>query len=144
MKLKASIILMFIAAITLIAGGNIIKSFTATSNGDEINVEWTVSDDSNIHSFTIERASGSSESPHFINIGEVNADGRSNSYNFKDTEAYKTHGSDENSALGNTIYSYRLRINHKDNNHTYSNTIYVTHEVSGIKRTWGMIKEMFR
>jgi hypothetical protein len=40
-------------------------------------------------------------------------------------------------------FQYRLRINLADGEVSYSNTISVTKPASGVRRTWGMIKEMF-
>jgi hypothetical protein len=54
-----------------------------------------------------------------------------------------TEGRDDASVAQGNL-SYRLRIVRDDQSAGYSNTVTVTHSVSGIKRTWGMIKEMFR
>jgi hypothetical protein len=42
------------------------------------------------------------------------------------------------------MYSYRIKVIAFDNSVSYSNIVSVSHSVSGIRRTWGMIKEMFR
>jgi hypothetical protein len=40
-------------------------------------------------------------------------------------------------------YKYRLRMNLSDGELSYSETVNVTKPSSGVRRTWGMIKEMF-
>jgi hypothetical protein len=70
------------------------------------------------------------------------AKGNATSYKYIDEDAYSRKNSD--GTLSQTIYSYRIKIISNDNSYIYSNTVNVTQEASIIRRTWGMIKEMFR
>ena len=49
-----------------------------------------------------------------------------------------------NSVSAESEYSYRLKVFFKDHTYKYSDEINVTHKTSSIRRTWGMIKEMFK
>jgi hypothetical protein len=51
---------------------------------------------------------------------------------------------DGSNDVQNNQLQYRLKLVRPDKSFTYSNSVSVTHSVSSIKRTWGMIKEMFR
>jgi hypothetical protein len=42
------------------------------------------------------------------------------------------------------IYYYRLKLVDGNGNYVYSNTITVTHIISGVRSTWGSIKAIFR
>ena len=46
--------------------------------------------------------------------------------------------------LSKNNFAYRIKILKKDNSIAYSNNVNVVHSLSGIQKTWGMIKEMFR
>jgi hypothetical protein len=46
--------------------------------------------------------------------------------------------------MSQKTYSYRLKIIFSDNTYIYSDIALVKHKPSSIRRTWGMIKEMFR
>ena len=42
------------------------------------------------------------------------------------------------------LYYYRLKLIDNNGGHVYSNTITVTHIISGVRSTWGSIKAIFR
>lgn len=112
--------------------------FTAKSDGRSITVQWRTSVESNIRTFEVER---STDNKTFRFLKSVTATGSNSEYRFVDEEAFMK-GDGENTQ--STSYSYRLRIIGKDNSVSYSNQTNVSHAVSGVRRTWGMIKEMFR
>lgn len=94
----------------------------------------------NVSRYEIERAC---RNGNYAYIDEIDAKGYSYTYTYNDENALKPV--EKNDALqSGTIYSYRLKILKKDNTSEYSNAINVSHSTSGVKRTWGMIKEMFR
>ena len=76
-------------------------------------------------------------------IATVQAKGNNQSYTYRDDEAFGKRDGNDGSVARN-YFTYRLKMIGADQNTSYSNTVGVTHNVSGIKRTWGMIKEMFR
>ena len=125
-------ILVLIAFISSVFAGAFIQFFTAKSEGDDIRLEWRTAEETNLKHFAIERKTHNSG---FIEIGIVNAKGSNSSYVYVDKNVYKTT---------DLIFTYRLKIVDNNNQVSYSNEISVTHSVSGVKRTWGSIKAMFR
>jgi hypothetical protein len=109
-----------LAVITMRAADPALQSFQARSTGKAVSVEWRSGTEGGVVRY---------------------AKGSNHTYQFTDDEAFAKRD-DASVAQGNL--SYRLRIVRDDQSAGYSNTVTVTHSVSGIKRTWGMIKEMFR
>ncbi len=139
------IIFFFILLIALytfaLAYEGIIESFSARSDTNSITIEWRSISEQQLSKFELERSSNKSG---FQRITSIDTKGTPSNYKYIDNEAYfKSQPSDDN-PLQKTVFYYRLKLINKDNSHSYSNTITVTHEVSTVKRTWGMIKEMFR
>jgi len=140
MKMKI-LLLILVAATSLLYAADVLDSFTANSDGRVITLSWRSSDESQIKAFDIER-SGSDQ--NFTLINTVQAKGYSYNYTYVDESAFMK-GSDGNPIpQAKSTYKYRIKIVAKDNSSFYSNTAVVAHNVSGIRRTWGMIKEMFR
>jgi len=119
---------------TSLSVGEVIKngSFHATSDGVNVTLRWVTEDETNVTRFEIERRSGNEE--NFVIIGSLTTKGAS-LYEFVDYSALrKTTG----------VYHYRLKIVFSNNTIAYSQTVTVSHTVSGVRRTWGSIKAMFR
>lgn len=110
-----------------------IQYFTAKSEPDAILLEWKTGTEDNLNRFEVERAA--SDPNNFVQIGTVNAIG-SNSYYFYRDEM--------NTNAMSPIYYYRLKLVNTNGQYTYSNTITVTHIISGVRSTWGSIKAIFR
>jgi len=130
---------LFTVVSTAFAVESLLQTFTARSSGASVTVEWRTSNEASITSFEIERA-GSDNIFRFVSVMPAKGPGQPHSY--VDEEVFaKADGVID---LQNTALQYRLKMIRSDKSYTYSNTVHVTHSVSGIKRTWGMIKEMFR
>ncbi|OGU41404.1 MAG: hypothetical protein A2X61_13130 [Ignavibacteria bacterium GWB2_35_12] len=139
MKIKTAILLLCFATASLIAGDNLLDSFNAKSDGKNITIEWKSADESSVSRYELERTNSAN---NFTYLTSQDAKGSYYSYKYVDEEAFMK---DDNTGTQNkSIYTYRLKIVKKDNSVSYSNNVTVTHNVSGIRRTWGMIKEMFR
>ena len=136
-------ILLFIFAFAAIAyaSDSILKNFTAESGGDFVTLRWTTENESGIRQFEIER---SSSDQVYKKIETKLASGKASSYSYIDEEAFMKQGSGNDELTSKNVYSYRLKLVYKDNNTTYSDEAYVMHKPSSFRRTWGMIKEMFR
>lgn len=134
--LKFFVLILFATAI--VANDSIINYLNASSNGDRIKIEWKSNDESNVQKFVVERTSKSSS---YTKINEIDPKGSTSSYSIYDETALKIK-TDE--LQGSTLYTYRIKIINKDQSFSYSNNVNVSHTTSGVKRTWGMIKEMFR
>ncbi|MFN5310466.1 MAG: hypothetical protein ACK5C0_13515 [Candidatus Kapaibacterium sp.] len=135
---KLLLILSVVCATVAVAAEASLDYFTAKSDGRSITVQWRSAVENNIRSYEVER---SNDGKTFRYLKAINATGSNSEYRFSDEEVFMK--GDSESSLSSS-YSYRLRIIGKDNSVTYSNQTNVSHAVSGVRRTWGMIKEMFR
>jgi hypothetical protein len=131
MKIKLTTILILFTLVATIFAGAYLEQFSASSDGDDIKLEWKTGEEASVKSFVIERSPISYES--FAEIATVKPQGSNSFYSYTDKSAYKAT---------DLIFKYRLKI--VANDITYSKTISVSQNISGVKRTWGSIKAMFR
>jgi len=105
----------------------------ATSDGVDVTIRWMTEDETGVARFEIERRNGTDGL--FSAIGVADAKGAS-LYEFVDHSAFlKT----------TAVYQYRIRISFRDGRAPfYTQPLTVSHTVSGVRRTWGSIKAMFR
>ncbi len=127
----AGLVLLF--AIGIAYGVTELQYFTARSESDAILLEWKTGIEENLNRFEVERSA--SEPNNFFHIGTVSAIGSNSYYYYRDQMAMQTSA---------PIYYYRLKLVDNNGNHVYSNTISVTHIISGVRSTWGSIKAIFR
>jgi hypothetical protein len=125
-----------LSSFALLAAEVVIDSFTGRSTGSSIVLEWRVSREERVLRYELERAAGQ-ESTYRV-IATIAAKGAPATYTYEDKDAPRL------AAEVQGLYRYRLKIVGSDGSLSYSNTISVVHNVSGVRRTWGMIKEMFR
>jgi hypothetical protein len=127
--LKLFSILFLVAAVY---AGAFLDYFHARSESENVRLEWKTSEEVNLQHFIIER-----KSPHnsFIEIATIEPQGSNSYYTYLDESAYKTE---------DLIFIYRLKIVDNDGTESYSSEVTVSNNVSGVKRTWGSIKAMFR
>jgi len=137
--IKISLLLMIMFAVVQ-AGIVTLDSFRASSNGKSIVVEWKSSTENGIAFYDLERATPKQA---FKKIASFEPRGSSNSYSYTDDEVFMKGDGGDNLQAKST-YQYRLKVIYRDNSSEYTNIVYVAHNVSGVQRTWGMIKEMFR
>lgn len=133
------IAIMVLASMSIIAAEISFDHMTAKSDGKVITVEWRPSIEKGVRSYELER---SSTGDGFRSIANIEPKGAQTTYRFVDENALMKGGNNER-ILGK-MYSYRIKVIAFDNSVSYSNIVSVSHSVSGIRRTWGMIKEMFR
>lgn len=123
----------------------VMESFVARSDGRSVTLEWRTSKETDIAVYEIERSPVNQND--FKKIGSLPARNAPQSYRFVDESALASvSGGSGNGATahGGAVYIYRLKIIDVADKASYSNTISVTHTISSVRRTWGMIKEMFR
>ncbi|MFH1196497.1 MAG: hypothetical protein V1720_12410 [bacterium] len=124
---------LFLILTATIFGGALVFDFTAESNSDNILIKWKTTEETNLKNFIIQRKTAKG---NFIDVDAVQAKGSYSSYEYVDDEVFRTN---------DAVYIYRLKIVDKDNSNSFSAEIPVAHaNVSGIKRTWGSIKALFR
>lgn len=143
MRRKILILILLLLSTKLFATDNALEFLKASSDGNVITIEWKSLIEDGIQYYEIERAS---DNTPFNKITTVQTKGNGSYYKYVDEEALRKVGAKIKAdiPLVQTNYSYRLKIIKKDNSFYYSNSVNVTHSVSIIKRTWGMIKEMFK
>jgi len=121
--------------IPLVSTADIIRQGTlqATSDGIDVTIRWMTDDESGVAQFEIERR-GSTDGA-FAVIGSADPKG-SSLYEFVDHSAFLKTSS---------VYQYRIKISFSDGRLPfYTAPLTVSHTVSGVRRTWGSIKAMFR
>ena len=133
LKIFTTFLILFLLS-TAFAVADIIQSnsFQASSDGANVVLRWVTQDETNVQRFEIERQSGVDGG--FAMIGTVVPKGTS-AYEFTDFSALRKSV---------TIYQYRIKIVFSNGSSSYVGPITVSHTVSGVRRTWGSIKAMFR
>lgn len=107
--------------------------FSAKTGGNNVKIEWTSGDESNVSHYSIERKTPQTS---FVEIVTVPAKGSNSYYSYEDQSLYK---------INDAVFIYRIVSVNKDNSSTiYPHDVSVSPNISGIKRTWGSIKAMFR
>ncbi len=129
-KLKYNIV--FLLFISALYAGAFIDYFHARSEGEDVRLEWKTGEEINLNKFVIERKTPQSS---FVEIASLNPKGSNSYYSYLDKNAYKSN---------DLLFNYRLKIIDNNNVISYSSEVSVSHNVSGVKRTWGSIKAMFR
>jgi hypothetical protein len=132
MKMKLSHILIILLLTTAVFAGTFLEYFHGRSEGDDIRLEWKTREEVNLQNFKIERKTPQSA---FAEIATIQPKGSNSYYSYLDQTTYK---------ITDMIFIYRLKIVDTNGQASYSNEVTVSHSVSGVKRTWGSIKAMFR
>lgn len=116
-----------------------IEDFRGYSDHSDITISWRTSLEDGVAEFAVERSITTSD--QFERVGTVLAQGSNSSYEFVDKDAY-LKGDTE---IAGTVYRYRLVAEDRQSATVYTtDPIAVTHTVSSVRRTWGVIKQMFR
>ncbi len=128
---------LILATLLVVSAGiaDVIRQGTlqATSDGVAVTIRWVSDDENAVALFEIERRGGTDG--EFAPIGHLDPKGPS-VYEFVDNSAFMKAGS---------LYQYRIRISFSDGRAPYyTNPLTISHTVSGVRRTWGSIKAMFR
>lgn len=132
MKYLSVKIILILAFISVAYGGAALFNFGVTSEGETVKVEWQTGTESDINHFSILR---STPQTSLVEIATIQPKGNNSSYEYIDQSVYKTNSS---------IFIYKLKIVDNDNTTTYSADRSASPNISGVKRTWGSIKAMFR
>lgn len=132
MKFRYYLYIIIFLAIATVYAGTFLEYFHGRSEGDDVRLEWKTREEVNLQHFRIERKTPQNS---FVEISTVQPKGNNSYYTYLDQSAYKTT---------DMIFIYRLKIIDTNGQTSYSNEVTVSHNVSGVKRTWGSIKAMFR
>ncbi|MBA4313260.1 MAG: hypothetical protein C0417_11600 [Chlorobiaceae bacterium] len=129
-------ILLIVAASITIA--DVIKSGSmyAVSDGVNVTLRWVSENESNVIGYEILRSTNPNSG--FATIAALSPTGPA-IYEFIDNTAFKKI---------TTVYCYRIKVKFSDGESYFpalnEPPITVDHNVSGVRRTWGSIKAMFR
>ncbi len=132
MKFRFLLPTLILLTIATIYAGAFLEYFHGRSEGEDIRLEWKTGEEVNLQNFKVERKTPQSS---YVEIATIVPKGSNSYYTFLDQSAYKTT---------DMIFVYRLKIVDTNGQSSYSNEVTVSHSVSGVKRTWGSIKAMFR
>lgn len=128
-------IVVLILTLGTIASAQVVdpNTFKATNADADVIVSWKTIDETNVREFQIDRHS--SDDPEYKLIGTIPATHLA-MYSFRDQTAFRKTTS---------VYYYRLVIVYTDNTtQIVPGEASIDHTVSGVRRTWGSIKSMFR
>lgn len=132
MKMKLSYVLVIILLTTAVFAGTFLEYFQGRSEDEDIILEWKTREEADLQNFKVERKTPQSS---YVEIATIQPKGSNSYYSYVDQSAYKSQ---------NMMFIYRLKIVDNSGQVSYSNEVSVSHSVSGVKRTWGSIKAMFR
>jgi hypothetical protein len=132
MKYLVIKIFLILIIVSVAFAGAYLDYFQAKSQGDNVQVEWKTGDETNINHFSLQRKTPQTS---FVEITTVQPKGSNSTYSFIDQSIYKTN---------DVIFIYQLKIIDNNMQTSFSNEASVSPNISGIKRTWGSIKAMFR
>lgn len=132
MNFKYSLYIVILLASVVVFAGTFLEYFQGRSENEDVRLEWKTKDEINLQHFKIERKTPQSS---FVEIATIQPKGSNSNYTYLDQSVYKPT---------DMIFIYRLKIVDTNGQAAYSNEVSVSHSVSGVKRTWGSIKAMFR
>ncbi|TAK59813.1 MAG: hypothetical protein EPO24_07310 [Bacteroidetes bacterium] len=133
--MRIVIVVFLVAVFSVAAFSEVIKegSFQATSDGMNVTLRWIVESEANVARYEIEKRSNTDG--EFQPIVSLEPRGQS-VYEFVDYSAMMKVTS---------LYQYRIKVVFSNGaNPLYVGPVSVTHSVSGVRKTWGSIKALFR
>lgn len=132
MKYRFTVISIILLFITTAIAGALLDYFHAQNDGENVKLEWKTTTENNLANFVVQRKTPDSQ---YIDLDVVNPKGNNSVYTYIDQSAYK---------MMDLVFVYRLKIVDTDGSVSYSSEVSVSPNISGVKRTWGSIKAMFR
>ena len=112
-----------------------IVDFSAFPANNMIEISWQVQDGANIQKFVLQR---SVDEVSWNNVQEFSYTGDGTNYYYQDSQVMK------DGEVLKTSYYYRLKIHLTDGSIETSQSIMARPKYSGIYRTWGSLKAIFR
>lgn len=123
----------------------VLNYFNAKTDGRNVTIEWKANNEDRLRFYELERAE---DNANYVKIYRQVAKGNTFNYRFVDEDALKESLGEVNEKINTTqqnkSYSYRLKMLFEDGSSKYSDVTFVSQNVNSVRRTWGMIKEMFR
>lgn len=120
--------------VTALFAGTIFEEFGATPEPNRVTIKWRTSSETDVVKFVIVR--GMHTSGPFTKVDDVPAKGQGTDYTFVD---------DNIIFKSSQTFFYRIRATRGDNSIIEeTQSFFANQNISGISRTWGAIKAMFR
>ena len=114
--------------------------FTATYEGSNVRIEWEVNTEADVTGFELARKAASESS--FTAVTNVVPTGQRR-YQFTDVNVYRNQtGSGANATTASGPFTYRLTLRGPSGDQSFLTVLAGT--PSGVQRSWGTIKSMFR
>ena len=126
-------ILILSLLVSLLFASTIFEEYSATPETNKVTIRWRTSSETDVVKFTILR---SMDDQSFNEVNTISAKGQGQDYTFIDENViFKS----------SQTFFYKIRAVRSDNS-TIEETqsLIVNPNISGIYRTWGAIKAMFR
>jgi hypothetical protein len=138
--LIASVLVLTVTGAAAVSN-SILDYFSGRMEGDAISLEWKSGLEAGLKNYVIERSTA--KSSDYQEVSFVKAQGSYATYRYRDVRPSLMPTADGNAPQPLAdLYKYRLKLVY-DKEISYSQPISVSRPSSGVKRTWGMIKEMF-
>ena len=122
----------FLLLISTALAGALIDYFHVRNDGDDAIIEWKTSQETNLKDFVVQRRGPQTQ---FSDIATITPHPDNPYYSYTDKSVYKTN---------DYVFVYRLKIVDNNGQTSYTDDASVSLSISGVKRTWGSIKAMFR
>lgn len=126
------VVLFLVSASVALSGGIRDGSLSAYSNGSTVTIRWVSEDETNVTGYIIERKYGGGDNWIRITDTPIPPKGPGSSYEFIDNTAFRTT---------DNIYTYQITA---VGSGSLPYLVSVDHKTTGVRRTWGSIKAMFR
>ena len=139
MKKLIFISLLFVIVTTLLASTLDFTRLNARPEGDNIVIEWILGEETGVSSFEVYRANNG----FYTKIADKDAKGDNTSYKIIDVEAFIKNMKNAK-AQEKIDLKYKIKVKYNNGTTKESQDVEVSYNVSSVKRTWGMIKELFR
>jgi hypothetical protein len=132
MRLK-NIIILTLFVVSLAFAGTVFVEYSASPGNNNVTITWRTGSETGVDQFQIQR---STDDNIFIEIGSVDKNGDGSQYEFIDDNVI---------FKGSQTFFYKIRaIKSNGTLVEVSQSLIVNPNISGIYRTWGAIKAMFR
>ena len=132
MKNRLTLIFTLFLLVSTALAGAFLDYFHAQTEGDNVKIEWKTTTETDLTNFIVQRKTPDTQ---YIDLASIDPTGNNSVYSYVDQAAYK---------MTNPVFVYRLKIVDRDGSYAYSSEVSVSPNISGVKRTWGSIKAMFR
>ena len=133
MRYITSLFVLLLLLVSLAFANFIFLEYSANPSNNNVLIEWVTKSESGVYKFSIMR---SLDDQNFVEIGTVMAENAGYSYTFTDDNVL---------FKDSQTFFYKLRAERPDDTMIEeTQSLIVNPNISGIYRTWGAIKELFK